>query len=71
MKISDDEIFMLSDGLLSLISNCSEAIKLVKDKKVQKAIQNTIRKYQSLKEKLMEEIDWRLGVNYQINKEEK
>ena len=71
MKISDDEIFMLSDGLLSLISNCSEAIKLVKDKKVQKAIQNTIRKYQALNEKLMEEIDGRLGVNYQINKEEK
>lgn len=62
MKLLNEEVFMLSDGLLSLINNCSEAIKLVPDKKVQREIYNTIRKYQELNTKLMEEIDERLGV---------
>lgn len=62
MKLLNEEIFMLSDGLLSLINNCSEAIKLVPDEKVQRGIHNTIRKYQELNTKLMEETDERLGV---------
>ena len=63
-NLSNEEIFILSDGLLALIQNCSEAIKLVApDKKTQKAIQNTMRKYQELNEKLMKEIDKRLGVD--------
>lgn len=51
--LSNEEIFMLSDGLLALIHNCSEAIKLVPDKKAQKGIHNSIRKYQELNSKLM------------------
>ena len=62
MKLSNEEIFMLSNGLLTLIHNCSEAIKLVPDKKTQKGIHNTIRKYQELNTKLMEKIDIRLGI---------
>ena len=62
MKLSNEEIFMLSDGLLTLIHNCSEAIKLVPDKKVQKGIHNTIRKYQELNAKLMGKIDDRLMI---------
>lgn len=61
-NLSNEEIFMLSDGLLALIHNCSEAIKLVPDKKAQKVIHNTIRKYQELNSKLMEMIDNRLGI---------
>lgn len=62
MKLSNEEIFMLSDGLLTLIHNCSEAIKLVPDNKARKGIHNTIRKYQELNTKLMEEVDVRLGI---------
>ena len=62
MKLSNEEIFMLSDGLLTLIHNCSEAIKLVQDKEAQKGIHNTIRKYQELNSKLLNEIDVRLGI---------
>ena len=46
MKLSNEEIFMLSDGLLTLIHNCSDAIKLVPEKKAQ----------QELNSKLMDEI---------------
>lgn len=60
--LSNEEIFMLSDGLLALINNCSEAIRLVPEKKAQKAIQNSIRKYQELNSKLLEEVDERLGI---------
>lgn len=60
--LSNEEIFMLSDGLLALINNCSEAIRLVPEKKAQKAIQNSIRKYQELNSKLLEKVDERLGI---------
>ena len=54
MKLSNEEIFILSEGLLSLIHNCSEASKLVPDRKAQEEIYNAISKYQNLNSKLLD-----------------
>ena len=53
MKLSSKEIYMLSDGLLALIKNASEAIKLTNNEHAQCAISGDIHKYQSLNSKLM------------------
>lgn len=58
-NLTNDEIFILSDGLLALIRDCSDAIKLIPDKAAQKEIHKTIKKYQALNSKLMDEIDKR------------
>ena len=55
-NLSNEEIFMLSEGLLALIHNCSEACKLVPDRKAQEEIYNAIYKYQKLNSKLMDRI---------------
>ena len=54
MKLSNEEIYILSEGLLTLIHNCSEACKLVPDRKAQEEIYNTIYKYQELNSKLLD-----------------
>lgn len=64
MKLTNEEIFILSEGLFALIHNCSEAEKFVPDKQVQKAIKKSMKKYQDLNSKLMVEIDEKLGVVY-------
>ena len=56
MKLSNEEIFILSEGLLALIHNCSEASKLVPDRKAQEEIYNAIYKYQELNSKLLSEM---------------
>ena len=55
-KLSREEIFVLSEGLLALIHNCSEASKLVPDRKAQEEIYNAIYKYQELNSKLLSEM---------------
>ena len=55
-NLSNEEIFILSEGLLSLIHNCSEASKLVPDRKAQEEIYNAIYKYQELNSKLLNEM---------------
>ena len=56
MKLSNEEIYILSEGLLALIHNCSEASKLVPDRKAQEEIYNAIYKYQELNSKLLDEM---------------
>ena len=53
-NLSNEEIFILSEGLLALIHNCSEACKLVPDRKAQEEIYNAIYKYQELNSKLLD-----------------
>ena len=40
-QFTDDEIYMLSDGILSLIRNTNEALRLVCDIKSIKVLQET------------------------------
>lgn len=63
MKLSNDELFILSDGILSLIKNCSKAVELVQDKSAQKEIKKTIAKYQELNSKLLNQIDENIGIS--------
>ena len=53
-NLSNEEIFILSEGLLALIHNCSEASKLVSNRKAQEEIYNAIYKYQELNSKLLD-----------------
>lgn len=53
-QFTDDEIYMLSDGILSLIRNTNEALRLVCDIKSIKVLQETQRKYIDLNGKICE-----------------
>ena len=56
MKLSSREIYMLSDGLLALINNASEAIKLTNNEHARRAISGDIHKYQILNSKLLSSV---------------
>ena len=51
-EFTDDEIYILSDALLSLIRGTNEALKLTYDKKCIGELQKVARKYQTLNEKV-------------------
>lgn len=51
-EFTDDEIYILSDGLLSLIRGTNEALKLTYDKESIEKLQEAMRKYQMLNEKV-------------------
>ena len=54
-QFTDDELYMLSDGILSLIRNTNEALRLVYDSKSIKVLQETQSKYKDLNRKIC---DW-------------
>lgn len=51
-QFTDDELYMLSDGVLAIIRNVDEALKLVYDAKSIDALQETKRKYIDLNVKI-------------------
>lgn len=53
-QFTDDELYMLSDGILSLIRNTNEALRLVYDSKSIKVLQETQSKYKDLNRKICE-----------------
>lgn len=52
LPFTDDELYILSDGMLALIRNTSEAAKLVFDSNVIKAVEETCEKYKELNTKI-------------------
>ena len=58
MKFTNEELFIISDGLIALIQNNSQAIKLTTNKKAQKAIQKTIEELQALNSKTLNMIEF-------------
>ena len=57
MQLSNDEIFMISDGLYCLIRDYSKAITLIHNKQAQKEINKSIKRVQDLNTKILNEID--------------
>ena len=51
-QFTDDEMYLLSDGLLSLIRSTNEALKLTYDKKSIETLQAAVQKYQELNAKV-------------------
>ena len=51
-QFTDDELYILSDGLLSLIRNCNNAAKLVNTNRTLDAIDEELRTYRKLNEKV-------------------
>lgn len=52
MEFTDDEMYILSDALLSLIRGTNEALRFTYDKKCIEELQKVARKYQTLNEKV-------------------
>ena len=51
-QFTDDELYMLSDGVLALIRNANEAIKLVSDGKSIEVLEDILKKYRELNKKI-------------------
>ena len=51
-QFTDDELYMLSDGVLALIRNTNEAMKLVSDGKSIEVLGDTLTKYRELNKKI-------------------
>lgn len=51
-QFTDEELYMLSDGVLALIRNINEAIKLVSDGKSIEVLGDTLTKYRELNKKI-------------------
>lgn len=51
-EFTDDEMYILSDALLSLICGTNEALRFTYDKKCIEELQKVARKYQMLNEKI-------------------
>ena len=51
-QFTDEELCMLSDGMLALIRNTNEAMKLVSDWKSIKVLRDTLTKYRELNSKI-------------------
>ena len=51
-QFTDDEMYILSDGLLALIRSTCEALKLTYDKESIEKLQAAVQKYQRLNEKV-------------------
>ena len=49
---TDEELYMLLDGVLALIRNTNEAMKLVSDWKSIKVLRDTLTKYRELNSKI-------------------
>lgn len=58
MKFTNKELLIISDGLIALIQNNSQAIKLTTNKKAQKSIQKTIEELQALNSKTLNMIEF-------------
>lgn len=52
VQFTDDELYILSDGILSLIRNTNEALKLVYDRKSIEILQETQKRYKNLNTKI-------------------
>ena len=51
-QFTDEELYMLSDGVLALIRNTNEAMKLVSDVKSIEVLVDTLTKYRELNKKI-------------------
>ena len=51
-QFTDDELYILSDGVLALIRNTNEAMKLVSDGKSIEVLGDTLTKYRDLNKKI-------------------
>lgn len=51
-QFTDEELYMLSDGILALIRNTNEALRLVCDSKSIEVLQETQKKYKKLNSKI-------------------
>ena len=51
-QFTDEELYMLSDGVLALIRNTNEAMKLVPDGKSIEVLGDTLTKYRELNKKI-------------------
>ena len=51
-QFTNDELYMLSDGVLALIKNTNEAIKLVSDWKSIEILQESQKRYKDLNAKI-------------------
>ena len=51
-QFTDEELYMLSDGVLALIRNTNEAMKLVSDGKSIEILQETQKRYKELNAKI-------------------
>ena len=56
-QFTDDELYMLSDGVLALIRNTNEAIKLVSDGKSIEVLGDTLTKYRELNKKICDMLE--------------
>ena len=51
-QFTDDELYMLSDGMLALIRNTNQALQLTSDKSCIEALENLNKKYRELNTKI-------------------
>lgn len=51
-RFTDDELYMLSDGMLALIRNTNKALQLTSDKKCIEALENLNKTYRELNTKI-------------------
>ena len=51
-QFTDDELYMLSDGMLALIRNTNQALQLTSDKGCIEALENLNKKYRELNIKI-------------------
>ena len=51
-QFTDDELYMLSDGMLALIRNTNQALHLTSDKSCIEALENLNKKYRELNTKI-------------------
>ena len=56
-QFTDDELYILSDGVLALIRNTNEAIKLVSDLKSIEILEDTLTKYRELNKKICDMLE--------------
>ena len=56
-KFTQEELFILSNGLLALMNNVSEAKKLVYNKEIHKELDKELNIYQELNLKILELCD--------------
>ena len=51
-QFTDDELYILSDGVLALIRNTNEAMKLISERKSIEVLGDTLTKYRDLNKKI-------------------
>ena len=57
LQLTENDLEILSDGLLALIQNCNQAAKLVTDKTVQRHIEYYSANVQALNAKICSEME--------------